>query len=397
MTLSAASIRFLVVGVGHDPCVTGHARHDFGGSKQHAQLRDHPPSRRPLWVYDDEDWTFMRAQPSGTLVCPVASCRAPFTRPVENAHGTRFLRDRAGVCKHASARPEGGGGPMSARHRWLEARIARICESMSIKAVCEDFATHADVFLPDVGLCIEVQLRTTDFRRRTLDRLATGHSVLWLLPDDVRGRGISEALFELPSARLLVHARGDSTRRLEPWHRPEEASEAVLSVYATVARLAPGGDVLVTGHHDAARFIREVAAGERRWHKPGTRGLPRPGEGAWVRIDDLSSVLRGLDDRQRAAMTEAARQAASPPSASPLSTESGTEAPVPYEIAPALGEPENAGGAVLTNASSAGDAPTHSDLVPGDGEQASSSAPAPPISWWRSRWRVFVTWYLKQP
>lgn len=334
----------------------------------------------------------MRKQPSGTLVCPVPECRAPFTVPIQNSRGTRFLRDRSGTCTHASARPDTGGGPVSARHRWLEARLARICQRIGHQAICEDFTSHADVYVPDGRLCIEVQLRPTNFRKRTVARQSAGHGVLWLLPDDVRGRGVDDALFRLPAARLLVHERGNRRRPLEPWVRPEEAARAVLSVYATVASLAPDGTRLITRHHDAAEFLREVISGERRWYRPGTSRLPQVNAGAWVRVVDLRTAQSEQVDEKH------------PPG--PAAVHWPTASPEIHTTAEQHSSAGVLNGQVLSqempllSGVAQQDPPVSSDVqedgdvrgaVASDVPATSPSAPGPR----RSRWRALVEWYFK--
>lgn len=60
--------------------------------------------------------------------------------------------------------------------------------------------------------------------------------MLWLLTPDATGQA-GRALFASPAARLLVHARGDRKQQLRPWLNESENRNAILSVYATVARL----------------------------------------------------------------------------------------------------------------------------------------------------------------
>ena len=268
--------------------VAAHVNHPRRGSKQHAQLRDDQPKRRPLWVYDADDWENMTSLPSGSLVCPEPSCRSPFAVPIQNAWGTRFLRDLPGSsCAHTWARPDLGGGPMSPQHRWLQARIARICDLVGHSAITEHYETDADVFIPDAKFVIEVQRWSTEFELRTVARENKGMHVLWLLTEDAKGRAVNRALFRVPAARIRVHARGDRERRLTPWLHVEENAEAVLSVFATVAYFDWCTMTLKTRHHDGAQFLAEILSGQRRWYPPGRTSLPSAGCGAWAIAEDL--------------------------------------------------------------------------------------------------------------
>jgi hypothetical protein len=266
-----------------------HGGHEArGGSKQLAQLRDHPPRAKPLWVYDADDWALMRSVPSGSLVCP--TCRSPFQVPFENPQGTRFLRDkRGGACPHVS-RPDLGGGVMSPQHRWLQERIARICIKAGYHPIVEHYETNADVYVVEAQMAIEIQRWSTDFEIRTQARRARNADVLWLITEDATSRGARQALFEQPAARVLVHSQRSRQEPLKPWEGSSLARFARLSVYATVAHLDARTSTLRTGHEDGYRFLTEVLSKQRKWYRPGTAGLPHPGSGAWVLDTDLRVV-----------------------------------------------------------------------------------------------------------
>jgi hypothetical protein len=253
-------------------------------SKQLARLRDGPPGARALWVYDEQDWAVMRAQPSGSLVCPVAGCGAPFTVVRENERGTRWLVDlpclsgqdrRTAGCSHTLTRPGAGGGPMSAQHRWMQERLRRMCAALGHESVPEHDATNADLYVPEARLAIEVQRWATDFAGRTKARERAGARVLWLITEDAKGRSVERALRRQPCVRVRVHERGDRRTRLEPWLRPQEASRAVLSVRPRAACPDAAGRFR-SGWRDGCGFLAEVIDGRRVW-SPG---------GVWVLVQD---------------------------------------------------------------------------------------------------------------
>lgn len=274
-----------------------HLGHDQRGSKQHAQLRGDRPRLRPYWVYDEEDWKFMRSLPTGSLICPEPGCDSQFQVPQENARGTRFLKNRPEqTCSHTPARPDLGGGPVSNQHRWLQARLARIVESLGMAAITEHAATNADVFVHGPDLAIEVQRWTTAFEKRTAARLRKGAGVLWLLTEDAKGRSADSALFRLPAVRVRVHDWDDVRQRLRPWQDRSDGRRARLSFYATVAKLR-ADDSLETGLYDARAFLAEVVEGRRKWWPPGTPGLPENRGGMWVLDHALDAAAKAAARR----------------------------------------------------------------------------------------------------
>ncbi|WP_148223292.1 hypothetical protein [Segniliparus rotundus] len=247
-------------------------------SKQLARLRDGPPGSRALWVYDEQDWAVMRAQPSGSLVCPVPGCGAPFTVVRQNERGTRWLVDlpslagqtgRTAGCSHTLTRPGAGGGPMSAQHRWMQERLRRICAALGHESIPEHHETNADLYVPGARLVIEVQRWATDFAGRTKARERAGARVLWLITEDAAGRSVERALRRQPCVRVRVHERGDRRARLEPWLRPQEASRAVLSVGARVAVSGPADGRSRLAWRDGCGFLAEVIDGRRVWTPGG--------------------------------------------------------------------------------------------------------------------------------
>lgn len=267
-----------------------HEGHEPESSKQHAKLLAHSDSIRPLWVYDDEDWEYMRGLPSGALICPRAGCRARFKRPIENRQGTRWLANLPGEgCGHFHPRPPGKGGMLSPQHRWLAGRLVRLCGLLGYEAVAEHFDTNSDVYVPAASFSLEVQRWNTNFDKRTKARQQQGGRVVWFITEDARGTTADRALFLMPAVRLRVESRGDGLRSLKPWDNPRQSRDAVLMVFATAARLDPATNHLATRRMKAPNFLREILRGERLWYPPGTEGAPRKG-GFWAKPGDLVSA-----------------------------------------------------------------------------------------------------------
>lgn len=291
-TVDHASVRTCSsgnVGTETDDPSMAHLGHSQRGSKQHAQLRGDRPRLRALWVYDEEDWTLMRSLPTGSLICPVPGCSNEFQIPQQNRHGTRFLKDRPGHgCSHTPARPDLGGGQMSAQHRWMQARIARILESIGQAVVTEHAETNSDVFVPDVGLAIEIQRWSTGFAKRTEARIAKGATVLWIMTEDAKGTETDRALFSYPAVRVRVRDWDDSSVRLTPWEDNAQNRRARLSFYGTVASADKNGR-LSTGKYDARQFLSELVESQRQWYPAGTPGLPHH-RASWILNQDLQAA-----------------------------------------------------------------------------------------------------------
>ncbi len=248
--------------------------------KRHARCVD---SDRLLWVGNEGDWRFMREVPRPLLRCPDLGCSVRL-HAVRNDRGTRFLRRSSpGGCGHWSVGASSATGPESRRHLWLKDRLASICLHLGWAAIPEDPATRADVWVPDAGLALEVQLRRTDILARTAARLRAGAStVVWLLASDVPA---ARTLFAAPSVRCEVVVPG-ARGAAQPWERP--CPGAKLVVYGTVWRWQEWR--LTTGAVSAYAFLAELLAGRLGWCPPGTPGFP-PGRGGWVRWSDLARAL----------------------------------------------------------------------------------------------------------
>ncbi len=250
--------------------------------KRHALTQ--PDSGRVLWVGDDGDWSRMRASPAPRLVCPADGCGDPL-HAVQTAKGTRFLRwsRSGGGCPHWWTAPSGGGGPESAQHLWLKARLASICLELGWSAVPEDPTTRADVWLPQRRLALEVQLRRSDLLRRTRARYEAGAScVVWFVAPRVT---LSRSLFMTPALRLAVVSAADAARDVQPWIDGEPAR---LVVFGPIWRWRDWR--LATGRVSAYGFLAELLTGALGWCPPGTPGIPS-GRGGWVRWDHLALSL----------------------------------------------------------------------------------------------------------
>jgi hypothetical protein len=90
----------------------------------------------------------------------------------------RFFKYKAGSagCGHWTAHDD-GGGPVSARHRWLQDRLETMARDLGYDVTREHPQTRADVFVHEPSYCLEVQLRPTSFQGRTKARQAWGAQV----------------------------------------------------------------------------------------------------------------------------------------------------------------------------------------------------------------------------
>ena len=272
---------------------------ELRGTKQHAQIVGQSNRLRPYWVYDDEDWVIIKDLTGGQLRCPVEGCSAKFQKPIQR-QDTRYLAHMPNLlCQHQLTRPQGGGGKISKEHRWLQARLARICESIGYTAITEHKATNSDVFVEEVNYAIEVQRWSTKFVKRTQDRLSKGSPVIWLFPEDANTPAIKKALFNLPAARLIVVCHSRCSIKLEPWNNQNDNQYAILRVLATVATLDRNRGKLHTHVYDAKQFLKEVFSGDRTWFsRQQTLKLPfmRGGQscdcnqGLWITKQDMAAL-----------------------------------------------------------------------------------------------------------
>ena len=191
-----------------------------------------------------------------------------------------------------------GGGPESAQHEWMKLRLTRIASRLGYKATPEHAPTHADVFVHEASLCLEIQLNPTQFRRRTGVREAKGAKVCWLIREGLDGEKALKALFGLPAVRFRVVDRDEPGRLVTPWDHPGDrdlAHRARLEVFATVAHarrvdkradpVMPVGTWFRTGAMDGFEFLEEILSGRRRWYRPGMLGQKR---GLWALRTDVA-------------------------------------------------------------------------------------------------------------
>jgi len=206
--------------------------------KRHARLR-HQPDAPLLWVSDPADWALVRKEPRPPLVCPEPGCSVElisYENP-NNHYNPRIFKFKSvsHSCNHWE--PVGvGGGPVSAEHEWLQLYLARLVRTLGYTATPEHRPTRADVFVYDPPYCLEVQLRSTQFKERTAQRQAKGASVCWFIREGLDTDIVRRALFGLPSVRFRFIDRDDPAVRLTPWDSGDEDTAAV-EVFGTVAYL----------------------------------------------------------------------------------------------------------------------------------------------------------------
>jgi hypothetical protein len=237
-------------------------------------------------------------------VCPEPGCDVElisYENPA-NRYNPRIFKFKASAtsCGHWPAL--GGGGPESQQHEWMKLRMTQIVRELGYEATAEHRPTNADVFVRGPALCLEVQLRPTQFRKRTAQRKAKGASVCWLIRDGLDSKTAVKALFGLPAVRFRLVDRDAPGRLLAPWDHPEDrelTQRAQLQVFGTVA-YAPPWDEKVgsvprgvrwfrTEPMDGAEFLKQVLAGRRRWYPPMMLGSKR---GLWALKTDVARYYR---------------------------------------------------------------------------------------------------------
>src|SRR4051794_13265110 len=210
--------------------------------KHHARLR-HRPGAKTLWVGDPEDWALVRQKPRPPLVCPEPGCNVELIsyENLHNQYNPRIFKFKhvGSSCNHWT--PEfrgGGGGPPSPEHVWMQLYLTRIVTSLWYTATPEHPPTRADVFVHECSYCLEVQLRPTQFRKRTQQRAARGARVCWFIREGLDTEKARKALFGLPAVRFRVVDESD--RLLAPWNEPDNqkiTGRARLQVFGTIAHL----------------------------------------------------------------------------------------------------------------------------------------------------------------
>src|SRR3954464_4593785 len=209
--------------------------------KRHAQFR-HQPRAAPPWVGSPDDWALVRQQPRPPLVCPEPGCNVElisYENP-SNQYNPRIFKFKhiGASCNHWTPNSHGGGGPPSSEHEWMELYLSRLVTNLGYTATPEHPPTRADVFVHERSYCLEVQLRSTQFRKRTQQREARGAQVCWFIREGLDTEKARKALFGRPAVRFRVIDEGD--RLLAPWNEPynqELSDSARLQVFGTIAHL----------------------------------------------------------------------------------------------------------------------------------------------------------------
>jgi hypothetical protein len=263
--------------------------------KRHARLR-HQPRATPLWVGDPEDWALVRQKPRPPLVCPEPGCDVELIS-YENLHNQfnprifKFKHVNAS-CDHWVSSIHGGGGPPSPEHEWMKLYLSRIATSLGYTAIPEHPPTRADVFVSECSFCLEVQLRPTQFRKRTAQREAKGARVCWLIREGLDTEKARKALFGLPAVRFRVVDGSERRRLVTPWDGADQHTSlesARLELFGTIACLERNGHAgelsFRTRTMDGAAFLEEIFSGRRRWYRPMMLGRK---SGLWALRTDVS-------------------------------------------------------------------------------------------------------------
>src|SRR3954466_6529889 len=211
--------------------------------KRHARLR-HQPMAKPLWVGDPDDWALVRQQPRPPLVCPEPGCDVElisYENP-QNQYNPRIFKFKhiGTSCNHWTPDLHGGGGPPSPEHEWMKLYLSRLVTSLWYTATPEHAPTRADVFVEECSYCLEVQLRSTQFRKRTAQREAKGARVCWFIREGLDTETVRRALFGLPAVRFRIIDLSEPGRIISPWNdadNQELTHKARLQVFGTVAYL----------------------------------------------------------------------------------------------------------------------------------------------------------------
>jgi len=245
-------------------------------------------------VGDPDDWAIVRQQPRPPLVCPEPGCDVELIsyENLNNQYNPRIFKFKhvGSSCDHWT--PEiPGGGPPSPEHEWMELYLTRLVTSLGYTATPEHAPTRADVFVEECSYCLEVQLRSTQFRKRTAQREAKGARVCWLIREGLDTETVRRALFGLPAVRFRVVDSSDPGQITTPWNDPDNREltrRARLQVFGTVASLErsrTGELSFRTSTVDGTNFLDEILSGRRRWYRPMMLGRKT---GLWALRGDVS-------------------------------------------------------------------------------------------------------------
>jgi hypothetical protein len=175
----------------------------------------------------------------------------------------------------------------------MELYLSRIVTSLGYTATPEHAPTRADVFVHECSYCLEVQLRSTQFRKRTAQREAKGARVCWFIREGLDTKIARKALFGLPAVRFRVVDGSERGRLITPWNASEShegIEHARLQVFGTIAYLERNdrsGDLSFrTRTMDGMTFLDEILSGRRRWYRPMMLGRK---SGLWALRSDVST------------------------------------------------------------------------------------------------------------
>jgi len=171
--------------------------------------------------------------------------------------------------------------------------LSRVVTGLGYTATPEHPPTRADVFVHESMYCLEVQLRPTQFRKRTSQREAKGAHVCWFIREGLDSEQARRALFGLPAVRFRMVDGSDPGRLISPWNEPDDQTaydQAHLQVFGTAAYLerdALSGELSFrTRTLDGTVFLAEILSRRRRWYRPMMLGRK---SGLWALRGDVST------------------------------------------------------------------------------------------------------------
>jgi hypothetical protein len=173
----------------------------------------------------------------------------------------------------------------------MELYLSRVVTSLGYTATPEHPPTRADIFVHECSYCLEVQLRSTQFRKRTAQRESKGAHVCWFIREGLDTEKARRALFGLPAVRFRVVDTTEPGRPITPWNDPDNhefTEQAQLQVFGTIAYLERSrtGELLFrTRTIDGTTFLGEILSSRRRWYRPMMLGRKT---GLWALRGDVS-------------------------------------------------------------------------------------------------------------
>lgn len=245
-----------------------------------------------LWIYNDHDWARAHLTKQ-ILVCPDRHCSQKLIAKKRGA--TRYLSDTSeGGCGHFV--PQGGGGPMTDEHLWLQGQLREMCRRLGYTAELEVGYSGARVDLrvdSTPPYALEVQRVSTSFAERRDARAKNGMRTLWVLPESDRlkdtgkGKMHGDPLFSEPCVRLSYrdgprsNARVMTVDRLrsQVW-QGDNRTEVHLRAGVTIGRLSADRLSFTSSWLPLEQFIRQVLSGDRQWHEQ--KVIQGKNGGAWA-------------------------------------------------------------------------------------------------------------------